>query len=179
MMASKLAGTAVLLTLAIAAGAQTIYQGRDASGRPVFTDHPGPGDKPVDLPPINTTPPERLAPRAASPGPAVAGYTQVALSAAGSVPNEFVPVPVSIAIEPALREGHLWHLVLDGSFVAAGRESSYTFDYLARGQHTLSLQVVSESGAVLGEASPISIFVQFLGGKDGKSRTNPVRPAPH
>jgi len=175
-MALKQIGAAALLCMSLLAGAQTVYQGKDASGKPVFTDQPRPGDKPVELQPPNTLP-------AVNPAPpqrksvVFEGYS-VALSAAGSVPNEHVPVPVSITIEPALRESDMWMLQLDGATVAEGREATYTFESLARGQHTLSLQVVDAAGAVLGEAEPVSIYVQFQGGAENKSRTRPVRPAP-
>lgn len=157
---------AVALALSLSAQAQTIYQGKDASGKPVFTDHPRPGDKPVELPPINTTPATRALPAAAPARPAAfSGYTRVALTVAGSVPNAFVPVLVGIDVEPELQPGHLWQLSLDGRTVAAGREPSYTLDQLERGDHSLTLQIIDQSGHVLAESAPASVFVQFPKGK--------------
>src|SRR5690606_36543447 len=147
---------ALALALAVGGvGAQTtIYEGRDAQGRPVFTDKPRAGDKSVELPPINTTPagptlqaaPPRTAP--------FAGYSAT-LSAPGSVPNDQVPVEIGIAIEPELREGDLWRLSIDGAFVAAGREAGYTVDSLARGRHTVALEITDAAGAVIGAAAPV------------------------
>lgn len=141
--------------------AQTIYRGKDAKGAPVFTDQPRPGDRPVELPPINTAPAPTAMPAMGGSQPsAFAGYSQIAVSAPGSVPNAFSPVNVSISIEPALQPGHLWQLRLDGAFIAAGRESGYTFARLEAGLHTLSLSIVGDSGEVLGEASPVSVLVR-------------------
>ena len=147
------------------AQAPTIYQGKDASGKPVFTDQPRPGDKPVELPPINTTPATRGLPNAPTQPTAPVGYTRVALSVAGSVPNAYIPVVVGIDVAPELQSGHLWQLSLDGRTVAAGRESSYTFDQLERGDHVLALQIIDQSGQVLAESAPASVFVQFPKGK--------------
>jgi hypothetical protein len=175
-MALKQVGVVALLCVSLLAGAQTVYQGKDASGNPVFTDQPRPGDKPVELQAPNTIPAAIATPRAPREA-AFTGYT-VALSAAGSVPNEHVPVPVSITIEPALRPGHAWNLLLDGAVAVQGFETAYTFESLSRGRHTLSLQVVDESGAVIGEAEPVSVYVQFQGGAENKPRTKPVHHAP-
>lgn len=176
-MALKQIGAAALLCVSLLAGAQTVYQGKDASGKPVFTDQPRPGDKPVELQVPNTVPAAN--PVRQQPEPVVVEDYSAALSAVGSVPNEHVPVDVSISIEPALRPGHAWHLLLDGQVVAQGVESTYSFESLSRGQHTLSLQVVDENGVVLSDAEPVSIFVQFQGGADSKKRTRPVRPTPY
>lgn len=174
----RLLGLVVVLAASVASAQTTIYQGKDASGNPVFTDQPRKGDKPVELPPVNTTP----------GGPSLsttprserfAGYT-VSLSAPGSVPNAYVPVEVQIAIEPQLREGDLWRLSIDGEFVAAGRESGYTVESLEMGRHTLTLDIADASGQVLTSAAPVDVFVQFpKGGGDKGGRTRPVRPAPN
>jgi hypothetical protein len=142
--------------------AQTIYQGKDAKGNPVYTDQPRQGDKPVELPPINTAPAARGLSLPPQQQPGFAGYSQIALTAPGSVPNDFVPVDVGIAIEPALLDGHLWRLSADGDLVAVGREASYSIASLARGQHTLTLQVLDGNGQVVGEAAPVNVFVQFV-----------------
>lgn len=170
-------GTALVL-LTSTTLAQTIYQGKDAHGNPVFTDQPRKGDKPVDLPPVNTAPPPTSLPAAPPRDAGFAGYSQIALSAPGSVPNPYVPVDVQIAIEPELRDGHLWRLSLDGGVVAEGRESSYSFPSLDRGQHTLELEVTDANGQVVGQAAPANVFVQFVKA-DNAGRPNRVRPAPH
>lgn len=156
---------AALCLLALAAGAQTIYQGRDERGNPVFTDQPRQGDQPVELPPVNTAPPPARLPAPPPREAGFAGYAQIALSAPGSVPNPYVPVEVRIAIEPELRDGHLWRLSLDGGFVAAGREASYSFPALERGRHTLELEVTDADGQVVGRAAPVDVFVQFVKGR--------------
>jgi len=166
-MLAKLAGVFAVVTLALspAVQAQTIYQGKDASGKPVFTDQPRPGDKPVELAPINTTPATRGLPAAPAQPAVFGGYTRVALSVSGSVPNAFVPVAVGIDVEPELQPGHLWQLSLDGRTVAAGREAIYTLNQLERGDHVLTLQIIDQSGQVLAESAPANIFVQFPKGK--------------
>lgn len=155
----------VMTLLAGAAVAQTIYQGRDARGNPVFTDQPRAGDTPVELPPVNTTPATPAPPPARPRREAFAGYDQIAISAPGSVPNHQIPVDVAITIEPELREGHFWRLSLDGDVVASGRDAGFSFPALDRGLHTLELEVVDAGGGVLGAAAPANVFVQFPKGK--------------
>ena len=166
-MAMKRVGlfTAALLIVALTAQAQTIYQGKDANGKPVFTDQPRPGDKAIELPPINTTPATQGLPAAPVQPAAFGGYTRVALAVAGSVPNAYAPVTVGIEVVPELQSGHLWQLTLDGHTVAAGRESSYSFAQLERGDHVLSLQIIDQGGQVVAESAPASVFVQFPKGK--------------
>lgn len=152
--------TAAIL-IAIPAKAQTIYRGKDAKGAPVFTDQPRPGDQPLELPPVNTTPAPPTMPVMGAPRSAeFAGYSQISLGAPGSVPNAFTPVNITINIQPELQPSHLWQLRLDGAVVAEGRDADYAFDHLVAGLHTLSLSVVDGNGASLGEAATVTVLVR-------------------
>jgi hypothetical protein len=156
-------GLMVVVTLVLVGAARAdenvIYQGRDADGKAVFRDRPAAGAKPVELPPVNTVPAATPRPDAVPVESAFAGYERVLLSAPAIVPNGLVPTTVGIAVEPSLRPGHRWQLVLDGEVIAEGDTTSHTLGGLSRGPHRLSLQVVDGGGSVLGSDGPVEMFV--------------------
>lgn len=155
----------IILAVLVASScvAETIYQTRDAKGRPVFTDRPPPGAKPVELPPVNTTPGVTPKPEPASAQDEFSGYRKVGVVAPGSIPNGLAPVTVGIAIEPELRAGDRWQLLLDGRPVAEGREDAYTFDKLDRGTHQLALRVLDGGSAEVARSPVIEVFVFWPG----------------
>lgn len=161
----KTAGRILLIALiATTCAAQTVYRTTDSKGRPVFTDQPPPGAKPVELPPVNTTPGAGAAQPTSPPSQEpFSGYRHVAVLVPGSIPNGLAPVTVGIAIEPALRDGHSWQLLLDGRVTASGRDDSFTFEQLERGPHRLELKVVEAGGAELAHSEPAEVFVFWPG----------------
>jgi hypothetical protein len=144
--------------------ADTIYQSTDKRGNPVFTDRPQPDAKPVELPPINTTPAVNGRTPARQPEPdAFAGYSQIGIGVPSSIPNGLAPTTVGIELQPALQPGHYWQLSLDGAVQDQGTGDSVTIDRLERGTHQLELQVLDGQGKVLGTTSR-EIFVFWPGG---------------
>jgi hypothetical protein len=169
-------GRAILIaSIVVACSAQAdIYQSRDAAGRPVFSDRPVPGAKPVQLPPVNTTPALEPATRSEAEPNGFSGYSRIGLDITKPVPNGLAPVTVGIVIEPALRAGDSWVLSLDGRRVAEDDSAtSYTFQQLSRGQHQLSLQVM-RAGKVVGSATE-QVFV-FWPGKHNSSPAPKPKP---
>lgn len=158
--------TIVLLT-GQASAADTIYQSTDKRGNPVFTDQPPPNARPVELPPINTTPP--IAP-AATPGPApakaFAGYSRIDIGVSSTIPNGLAPTTIGIDLQPELQAGHRWQLLLDGAVQEVGSGGSATIDRLERGTHQLELRVLDATGAVVGSSSSKEVFVYWPGGKN-------------
>ena len=154
-----LACCAVALTGLVAA--ETVYQSKDAEGKPVYTDQPSSGATPVELGPLNTTP--AVAPQAAPPPQQQArpgGYAIVAIQVTNPIPNGLAPTTVGIVTEPALRRGDRWNLMLDGQVAASGTGSSATIPTISRGDHTLELHVV-RGGGLVGSSGPKHIFVYW------------------
>jgi hypothetical protein len=146
--------------------ADTIYQSTDKRGNPVFTDHPQPNARPVELPPINTTP--SVVPteaRDTAPAAAFSGYSRIGVEVPSSIPNGLVSTTIGIVLQPALQPGHSWQLLQDGAVVQEGSGSSATIDRLERGPHQLELRVRDVNG-VIGTSPSKEVFVYMPGGKN-------------
>lgn len=68
-------------------------------------------------------------------------------------------VPASVAVQPALPEGHAVVLILDGQVVARGKAGSYTLKPVYRGPHQLRAAVVGPNDRQLTESEPVTFFV--------------------
>ena len=84
-------------------------------------------------------------------------------------------VPVSIALEPALQQGHSVKLFLDGQPISG------TFDALAielagveRGSHSLQASVVNPSGQRMIESSPVRFTLRKMGLNDIANQPEPT-----
>lgn len=100
-------------------------------------------------------------------------YTQFAIaspSAEETIPNSGGVVSVTVAMSPALQQGHQVVITLDGSEAARGASVSFTLNGVERGAHLLSASVVDATGAVLRQAAPVTFFI-FQ-----QSLLNPNRP---
>lgn len=164
MMIRTIAWALLLLTGSLASlliNAQTIYQSTDKNGNPVFTDQPQPAAKPIELKSINTTPAVAPSSSPAADTAAFKGYSKVAVAVPSSIPNGLAPTTVGIAIEPQLRPGHSWQLSLDGSPIEQGQETSATIEKMERGQHQFQLNVIDESGHIVGNSAPTDVFVYW------------------
>lgn len=151
------------LLIAQACTADTVYQSTDQRGNPVFTDQPQPNARPVELQPINTTPAVTPAPASNSPKEKTfAGYSRVALGVPSSIPNGLAPTTIGIELQPALRPGHRWQLLLDGAPQEEGTGGSVTIERLERGTHQLELRIFDAVNAPVGFASQ-EVFVFWPG----------------
>ena len=160
---TRLLAFSYMLLVSALCTADTVYQSTDKRGNPVFTDQPQPNARPVELQPTNTTP--SLTPTTApdsSTEKAFAGYNRIALGVPSSIPNGLAPTTIGIELQPALRPGHGWQLLLDGAVQDEGTGGSTTIDRLERGTHQLELRILDASGAAVGTASK-EVFVYWPG----------------
>lgn len=159
---------ALLLLLAatatMAAAADTVYRSVDEAGRPLFTDQPDKGAKPVEVPPTNTVQPVEPRPVERPRPAAFAGYDRVHLGIPAIVPNGLAPTEVRLETSPDLLPGHRWRLLIDGALVAEQEAPAVTLEQLARGQHVAEAEVVDDRGAVVGQSVAVEFFVYWPGG---------------
>jgi hypothetical protein len=156
----------VLLFAAEAAAATKIYKIVDRDGNVVFTDQP-PSEAAdaaeVELRSGNSfeaTPlePEPWIVDAANgdeSGPAP--YTRATIVAPAndeSVRDNAGNVTVSVSVAPALRAGDQVRLLLDGLPHGTSRGLEFTLSNVDRGTHTLAVEVIDSSGAVLLTGAP-------------------------
>jgi Domain of unknown function (DUF4124) len=161
----------LLLAVACAAHAETVYKIVQPDGTVVYSDQPAPGAQKLDVKPIQTYQPPALpdtsAGAAASPAKAGAktpfdGYTKFVISS--PVPDATVRdnngvVAVTLQIEPALQPGHKVEIRLDGKAIGTGRSTSVTLTSVDRGTHTVDAVVMDASGKTLATTPPVTFHL--------------------
>lgn len=168
----------VLLPVAASAG---VYKWIDADGTVHYSDTPKPGAEEVHVPPPQTYTPAPLppaTPATEAPEPPVE-YTRLAITAPAPEANVWDntgAIPVSFALDPALKtgRGHKLVVLLDGQAKATVRESSLTLQEVERGSHSLQGQVVDASGRVLIASPSITVHLH----RQSVLGPNRARPTP-
>jgi len=171
-MATRLIAGALAAALCGPAAAQTVYESKDKSGAPVFSDNPALGGKAMDLPPPNVVqqqPVPKLAPLPAAPF-AYRSISVVLAEGGDTVHSNTGGFGFTVRLSPALRArlGDRIRVTLDGNTlpaIYASRKIAITdADWQAAAtsnnvQHTLQAAVVDGTGAVMIESAPRSFYV--------------------
>jgi hypothetical protein len=181
----------VLLACSLAAvsdaSAQQIYRTVDENGKVVFTDQPGgKRDKtePVTVEPPNTFDPATAAGGArwnvdggpSSQAPNAVSYRSLTITAPAneeSVRNNVGAVTVILALQPALQYGHQIRVLIDGKQEQKGPQSTFVFNELERGEHSVRGQIVDPNGKVLLASASSTFYLQRF-----SKLTSPRRPTP-
>lgn len=159
-----------LLPWAPATHASEVYKHVDEDGNVSFSDQPRDGGKWVPLDQTNTVapPPAWKAQqhnRRKRPDNS-AGYWQVDIVSPGNdsiIPNGLSPTEVVARINPAVEPHQRVRLLLDGVPVAESSRAGFTIDRIARGSHTLQVEL-RDGDSLLGSSEPVTIFVYWPGG---------------
>ncbi len=171
-MKTRLIAGALAAVLCSFAAAQTVYESKDKSGAPVFSDDPALGGKAVDLPPPNVVkqqPVPKLAPLPAAPF----AYRSISIAlpeGGDTVHSNTGGFGATVKLSPALRArlGDRIRVNLDGNTLRAtyaSRKIAITdADWQAAAtsnnvQHTLQATVVDSTGAVMIESAPLPFYV--------------------
>lgn len=144
-----------------------IYKWIDQNGSVHFSDKPRPGAETVTLPPTQTySPPKTTAPL--PPEPEIprqtrAAYTKIMIvqpQNQETIRSNQGLLSVITRVEPELNEGDKLQLIYDGSPVGEPQtEPAFTLKQIYRGSHTLQLQILNETGKVVGSSDTITIFM--------------------
>ena len=112
-------------------------------------------------------------------------YTSMTIvqpQAGGTVRSNEGKVPVSIALEPALQQGHSVQLFLDGRAVSGSFDApAIELAGVDRGSHNLQARVVDGSGRRLIESPSVRFTLRKIGLNDPANQpepTPPVEPPP-
>ncbi len=162
-----------------------IYTYTDAQGNRVFTDQPRKNAKRVEVAPSNTmtgTPPTRrvkISPAAApQPGKPAVPYSLLRILVPEpdtTVRNAEGNLIVTVNSDPALQEGHVYRLLLDGQPVAEpGRSPVFPLSHIDRGTHQLSVEILDRNGRLL-EKTPSQPFHLQRISLAQKRQTNPCQ----
>ena len=181
----RLLTACLLCTLALPAAAQ-IYKYTDSNGNTVFTNQPpeGQATESVELPPTNTVVPQAptTSPQPSSPEQYQLPYKRLNLT---DLPSDEAlranngTFSVGVDIEPRLRAGHSFRLILDG--LPYGQPSNVPRLQLTnvdRGEHSLAVEVISGERQVQ-QSSAVTFTLQRVSvNSPARQKPTPPKPAP-
>ncbi len=144
------------------------YKCKGSKGEVVFSDQPCKDGEKIELKPVQTYTP---APMPAAPAPTAAdkparkaqAYQQVMITA--PLANQEIrdnegKITVSVALKPALQEGHQLRLLVDGQAKGpAAAVTSWELADVERGEHTVIVEVLDETGRHVASSDPVSFAV--------------------
>jgi len=133
--------------------ANEVYRVVDAEGGVTFTDSPAANTKAetVDLPKINiaTPPPPRTIGSEGEVTGEEAPYTSARITQPlnnATIPPGQTTIIVTLALKPALQEGHLAQLYIDGRAQGSATASTtFSVSNLNRGKHNVYIEVLGGS----------------------------------
>lgn len=162
-----------LAVLWLTAVAQTqIYESKDKSGAPVFSDQPTAGSKEVTLPKPNVS--DAPLPSVQPQAPASIPYSQLSIvspTADGTIHSNTGEFNVSVSLDPALNtsRGDRFVVKLDGIALPT-RYTSTTMDIRPEEvagsavadniQHQLDVAVIDANGKILIAANPVTFYLR-------------------
>lgn len=159
-----------------------VYTYIDADGNRVFTDQPqSENAQRVELAPSNDMRSQTSAPR-----PPVS-LTMELKAPAYTLLRILIPEPdatirdaagnviVTATLEPALQDGHLFRLVMDGTVVKeASRSPVFSLENVDRGTHQIAIEVIDATGRTL-ERTPSQPFHMKRISLAQKRQANPCK----
>lgn len=166
--------TAALVLISGTAVAQAqVYESKEKSGVPVFSDQPSPGSKEVTLPKpnISDAPMPSVQTPGAVPSPAYSALSIVSPGPDGTVHSNTGAFSISVNVDPALNSdrGDRFIVKLDGTTLP-GRYTSPTIDLTTQDvagaavtdniQHQLDVAIVDPSGKLLISADPVKFYLR-------------------
>jgi hypothetical protein len=158
-----------------------IYKHVDEDGKITFTDKPPPNATPVEIKPVNTTPPPspRAYPKATPKSDDDAASIDYTVSIS-SPANETIVAPgpgnfsVYASLEPGLSSAHTLQLLIDGSpHGETQRSTSWALTNIFRGEHNLEVAVLDAKGKQLIKSDGITVFVFRPSSHKKKNRLTP------
>jgi len=165
--------TVALATLLGAAVAQAqVYESKEKSGVPVFSDQPSPGSTEMTLPKPNVSDaPMPSVQTPAAPNPAYSQLSIVSPGPKGTVHSNTGAFTMSVSVTPALNAsgGDRFLVKLDGTTLP-GRYASPTINLTTQDvagaavtdniEHQLEVAVVDGTGNVLIAATPVNFYLR-------------------
>ena len=161
-----------LLALSVAAHASAaVYKWVQPDGSVIYSDRaPVENAAPTELPALQEIkmppPPPPSADNATSNQPdqsPATEYTKLEITEPADTSafrDNSGQVNVKLDIEPALQEGDLVSIIMDGKEIGQGKSTSLSLSNVDRGTHTLQAIVKNSDGSALISSAPVSFTLQ-------------------
>jgi len=162
----------------------TVYKSVGPGGETIYSDQPSPGSEEMTLPEGGTykpvTPPSDFKPYQRAPKTSAARPIENNLSITSPQDQETIwsgtgELSVSVSLDKGLAPGQQLEYQIDGKTVLTGTQTSHTFQNIFRGEHVLSVRLVSASGATL-SSKQVTVYVRRPSVQNPYHPTN--RPVP-
>lgn len=172
-----------LLAFTTAADAQEttrVYKKVNPDGSITFTDEPpDEGAEAIDVQEVQTVPAGQpfQRPQATADQPQVietryADFRITRPTNEETFWNIGATLQVTVAMQDALKEGHMIRFLFNGTPVTQSRDRSVVLSEVFRGQHTLQAQIVDNNGQTLASAGPVTFFVHQTSIQQNRRRRN-------
>ena len=166
----RLAGLLAVLgiTAAYPVIADSVYKSVDANGKITYSDAPtGTKIDPVDLPQINTTPAVKASVHN-SPAPKQQAASYRVSIVSPSQGSEILAgqrdLSVMADVQPALGNGYSAQLYMNNSAYGGAQPStSFVITEVARGEHQLSVAILSPTGKIVARSNSVTVYVRRPG----------------
>jgi len=166
MLMGALTGLLIILQ-SVAVVAADIYKTVDEQGRVIYTDKPS-GDQPaekVDLPPVNTLPPE---PRTNRPNPTINNKPSqqqpysisiVSPKNNATLTAEQRDLGIAVTLDRPLESNHWLLFFMNGELLEETQSNSVFIEEITRGSHTIYIEVIDNKCISLGVSEPVVVNV--------------------
>lgn len=146
-----------------------VYKRILPDGTVEFTDVPPQENaSPMDLPPLSTYPRSKasLTPRGENAEKVESGqivYQELGISSPANdatIHDNTGSLSVTAAIKPALAEGHLLAIYVDGKKLQENTSGNFQLSNIDRGSHSLQLGILDQQGNILLRSQTISVHLR-------------------
>lgn len=163
-------------------GGKKVYKQVNPDGTITYSDKPAAGAQEVDIPTAPTYQPPKVpafTPYQKPEKPAPFAYDSLTITSPANdetIRENTGDVTVVLSVSPSLRPGHRIEYLLDGASVERSTQTSYQFKNLDRGSHSITAQIVDESGNVISSAS-VTVHLQRTSSlQPGRNPLPPTTP---
>jgi len=154
--------------------AQIVYQRTDQSGGVIFSDKPQQGSQKIEIKPLQTFSQQSTSFMSTSPSSEKelldskrlneVEYRTLAITAPlnrETIWSNSGDVTIKIVLEPELKPGDQWLILLDGKVVKQSRRLMHVkVSNIERGKHTLVAQVISKQGKLLKSSAEVLFYIK-------------------
>lgn len=161
------ASATLLLCCSLVANATDVYMSRDKNGNMTFSDQPSSGAEAHKVKPLPTVP--AFVPPPQPPAAEVKPEPRLQYTSLGIIsPTDQAQLPtgaaggltVSGVLSPGLQPGDSIQLLNNGQVIQRGSQTSFTLEYMDRGEHQLQLRVVNSKDEPLISSNTVTIYIQ-------------------
>ncbi len=152
------------MVLASTTAVADVYRAVDGDGNVIFSDHPSPDAKKVEVEPTNVIPPVKLKPVTSTTTSKESKFKyellQITTPEHDTTLRNISNLSVAAQLVPALQEQHKIQFTDNGTPLKdPSRSLAIRLFDVARGTHRYQVQILDEKGTILITSAPVSVHI--------------------